>query len=261
MPELIHPTAIVAPEAKLGAGVQVGPYTVIEAGVEIGDGCRIGPFCRFAGPVVIAAGNHFESHCAVGGPPQDLKYDGQPTRLEVGEGNTFREFVTLNRGTPGGGGITRIGSHGLFMAYSHVAHDCQVGDSVIFANAATLAGHVEVADQATIGAFSAVHQFCRVGTHAFLGGFTVATKDCLPYMRTVGSRPAKCYGPNSIGLERKGFSEEARAALKRAWRHLHSSTLTTTQALEQIDAEGLASNPEVALLAEFIRTAERGVVL
>ncbi len=177
MAELIHPTAIVAPEAKLGAGVEVGPYTVIEAGVEIGDGCRIGPFCRFAGPVTIGVGNHFESHCAVGGPPQDLKYGGEPTRLEIGEGNTFREFVTLNRGTPGGGGVTRIGSHGLFMAYAHVAHDCQVGDRVIFANAATLAGHVDVNDEATIGAFSAIHQFCRVGTHAFLGGFTVENKD------------------------------------------------------------------------------------
>ncbi len=261
MPELIHRTAIVAPEAKLGAGVEVGPYTVIEAGVEIGDGCRIGPFCRLTGSTVIGAGNHFESHCAVGGPPQDLKYGGEPTRLEIGDDNTFREFVTVNRGTPGGGGVTRIGSHGLFMAYAHVAHDCQVGDHVIFANAATLAGHVDIEDHSTIGAFSAVHQFCRVGTHAFLGGFTVATKDCLPYMRTVGSRPAKCYGPNSIGLERKGFSEEARAALKRAWRHLHSPSLTTSQALEKIDAEGLASNSEVALLAEFIRTAERGVVL
>lgn len=257
----IHPTAMIDRGARLGEGVEVGPFTVIEAGVEIGDGCRIGPFCRLTGPTAIGPRNRFESHCAVGGPPQDLKYGGEPTRLEIGEGNTFREFVTLNRGTPGGGGVTRIGSHGLFMAYAHVAHDCQVGDHVIFANAATLAGHVEVGDHATIGAFSAVHQFCRVGPHAFLGGFTVATKDCLPFMRTVGSRPAKCYGPNSIGLERKGFPPEVRTALKRAWRYLHAGDLTTTQALQRIHDEGLTDIPEVALLADFIKNAQRGVVL
>jgi len=257
----IHPAAIVDPAAVLGDGVEIGPYAVVEAGVTLGDGCVVGPFCRMAGPAVIGRGNRFESHCAVGGPPQDLKYDGEPTRLEIGDGNTFREFVTLNRGTPGGGGVTRIGSGGLFMAYAHVAHDCHVGDGVIFANAATLAGHVTVADFATIGAFSAVHQFCRVGVHAFLGGFTVATKDCLPFMRTVGSRPAKCYGPNSIGLERRGFSEEVRTAIKRAWRLIHSPKLGLTEALERIEADGLADTAEVRGLVEFIRTSERGVIL
>ncbi len=257
----IHPTAVIHPDARLGEGVQVGPFTIIEAGVEIGDGCSIGPFCRLSGPTLVGPGNRFASHVAVGGAPQDLKYGGEPTRLEIGEGNTFREFVTLNRGTAGGGGVTRIGNHGLYMAYAHVAHDCRVGDHVIFANAATLAGHVEVGDHATIGAFSAVHQFCRVGPHAFLGGFTVATKDCLPFMRTVGSRPARCYGPNSIGLERKGFSREVRTALKRAWRHLHAADLTTSQALERMEEEGLTGVPEVAMLADFIRSAGRGVVL
>ncbi len=257
----IHPTAVVDPAAVLGDSVEVGPWTVIEADVTLGDGCFVGPFCRIAGPTVIGRENRFESHCAIGGPPQDLKYGGEATRLEIGDRNTFREFVTVNRGTPGGGGVTRIGSGGLFMAYAHVAHDCLVGDSVIFANAATLAGHVEIADNVTVGAFSAIHQFCRVGIHAFLGGFTVATKDCLPYMRTVGARPAKCYGPNSIGLERRGFPEATRHALKRAWRFIHSPKLGLTEALERIESEGLIETPEVRTLVDFIRSSSRGVVL
>jgi UDP-N-acetylglucosamine acyltransferase len=196
----------------------------------------------------------------VGSPPQDLKYGGEPTRLEIGDNNVFREFVTLNRGTVGGGGVTQIGNDGLFMAYAHVAHDSQVGSRTIFANAATLAGHVEVADDATIGAFSAVHQFCRVGPFAFVGGYTAATKDCLPYMRTVGARPAKCYGPNLIGLERQGFSEERRRALKLMWRYLHSPKLNTTQALEKIREE-LAGQEDVDLVLEFMDTSQRGVIL
>jgi UDP-N-acetylglucosamine acyltransferase len=256
----VHPTAIVDPGAQVGEGVQIGPYAVIEAGVEIGEGCHIGPHCRLSGPLRVGARNRFESHCSVGAPPQDLKYDGEPTRLEIGDGNVFREFVTLHRGTPGGGGVTRIGSENLLMAYAHVAHDCQVGSRVIFANAATLAGHVVVADDANIGAFSAVHQFCRVGPHGFLGGFTVATKDCLPFMRTVGARPARCFGPNSIGLERKGFSAESRKALKQAWRHLHSSKLNTSQAVERIQEE-LGGQEDVALLLEFMAGSKRGVIL
>jgi UDP-N-acetylglucosamine acyltransferase len=256
----VHSTAVVDASARLGDGVRVGAYAVIEAGVEVGDGCFVGPFCRLTGDTSIGDRNRFESHCSVGAPPQDLKYAGQPTRLEIGNDNIFREFVTLHRGTPGGGGLTRIGDHNLFMAYAHVAHDCFVGARTIFANAATLAGHVEVQDEASVGAFSAIHQFCRVGTHAFLGGFTVATKDCLPYMRTVGGRPARCYGPNSIGLERKGFPEDSRKALKRAWRYLHSPKLNASQALAKIREE-LADQPEVALMLDFIDSAERGVIL
>jgi UDP-N-acetylglucosamine acyltransferase len=257
MGTFIHPTAIVDSEAVLGEGATVGPYTIIEAGVEVGDGCKIGPFCRLSGPTVIGSGNIFESHCSIGAPPQDLKYDGAPTRLEIGSDNVFREFITLHRGTEGGGGVTRIGDSSLFMAYVHVAHDCDVGSFTIFANAATLAGHVEVGDHATIGALSAVHQFTRVGTHAFIGGCSAATKDCLPFMKTVGARPAKCYGPNSLGLERKGFSEESRKALKRAWRLLHSSKHTTTQAVELIRKE-LSGQPEIDHLVHFIDTAGRG---
>lgn len=256
----VHSTAIVDSRAELADDVEVGPFVVIEAGVEVGEACHIGPYCRLAGPLSIGARNRFESHCSVGAPPQDLKYSGEPTRLEIGDGNVFREFVTLHRGTPGGGGVTLIGNDNLLMAYAHVAHDCQVGSRVIFANAATLAGHVDVADDSNIGAFSAVHQFCRVGPHGFLGGFTVATKDCLPFMRTVGARPARCYGPNSIGLERKGFSAERRKALKLAWRYLHSSKLNTSQAIERISDE-LGSQEDVASLIDFIRGSQRGVIL
>ncbi len=260
MATAIHPTAIVNAKAEIADGVEIGPYTIIEDDVSIGSDCRIGPFCRFGKGTFVGARNHFESHCSVGASPQDLKYAGEATHLEVGEDNVFREFVTLHRGTAHGGGITSIGNKSLFMTYAHVAHDCRVGSSTIFANNATLAGHVEVADGATIGGFSAVHQFCRVGVHAFLGGFTAATKDCLPYMRTVGNRPAKCYGPNTIGLERKGFSLEGRTALKRLWRLLRDPKLNTSQAVERIHEE-LGGREEVDVVLDFMDSAERGVIL
>jgi len=256
----IHPTALVDDGAELGADVVVGPYTVVEAGVRVGDGTTIGPFCRLTGMTTIGVGNRFESHCSIGAPPQDLKYAGEPTRLEIGDRNTFREFVTFHRGTPGGGGLTTVGSDGLYMAYVHVAHDCHVGDQVIFANNATLAGHVEVGDYSTVGAITAVHQFCRVGPYAFIGGGSILTKDVLPFMKTVGSRPARCYGPNSIGLERKGFSDDRRAALKSLWRILHDRHLNTSQALARARAE-LAGQPDVDSVLEFIDSSERGVVL
>jgi len=256
----IHPTAIVDPRAELAEDVTIGPYVVIEGEVKLGPGCVVGPFCRLEGPAVIAEGNRFVAYCSIGAPPQDLSYGGEPTRLEIGPQNLFREFVTVHRGTEKGGGVTRIGGYGLFMAYAHVAHDCQVGSHVIFANGGTLAGHVEVGDFATIGAFSAVHQFCRVGPYAFLGGFTVATKDCLPFMKTVGARPARCFGPNTIGLERKGFSPERREALKKAWRVLHNPKLTTSEALARIEVE-LGNQQDVVLLLAFIRSSQRGVIL
>ncbi len=256
----IHSTAIVDPEARLADDVSVGPYTVIEAGVVIGDGSQIGPFCRFGSGTTVGARNRFESHCSIGAPPQDLKYAGEPTRLEIGDDNVVREFVTFHRGTPGGGGVTRIGDGSLFMAYVHVAHDCQVGSKTIFANNATLAGHVEVGDFATVGALSAVHQYSRIGQHAFLGGFTAANKDCLPYMSTVGNRPAKCYGPNTIGLERKGFSPESRKALKQLWRILRDPKLNTSQAVARIRQE-LGGVSEVEVVLEFIESSERGLIL
>lgn len=256
----IHPTAIVDPTAELADGVVVGPYSVIEAGVRIGAASEIGPFSRLGSGTSVGERNRFESHCSIGAPPQDLKYAGEATRLEIGHDNWFREFVTVHRGTPGGGGVTRIGDQGLFMSYSHVAHDCQVGSQTIFANSATLAGHVEVGDFATVGALSAVHQFTRIGQYAFLGAFTGANKDCLPYMSTVGNRPSKCYGPNTIGLERKGFSPERRKALKQLWRILNDSKLNTSQALVRIREE-LGGQQDVDVVLEFIESSERGVIL
>ena len=256
----IHPTALIDPCAELAGGVNIGPYAIVEAGVRVGEGCSIGPFCRLSGSTTIGRGNLFESHCSIGAPPQDLKYDGEPTRLEIGDNNVFREFVTFHRGTAGGGGITRVGSHSLFMAYAHVAHDCQVGSHVVFANGATLAGHVEVEDHSTVGAYSAIHQFCRVGFHAFVGGYTAAPKDCLPFMLTVGARPAKCYGPNSIGLERKGFSEDQRRAIKQFWKYLYSPKYTTAEAIEKARGE-FPGQEDVERLIRFIETSKRGVIL
>jgi len=256
----IHASAVVDPRARLADDVEIGPYVVIEGEVEMGAGCRVGAFCRFEGPTTIGPGNRFISHASIGAPPQDLKFKGDPTRLEIGAGNVFREFVNIHRGTPGGGGVTRIGSRGLYMIGTHIAHDCQVGDEVIFANNGTLAGHVHVGSFSTVGALTAVHQFCRVGDYAFIGGGTIITKDVLPYMKTVGDRPARCYGPNSVGLQRRGFTEERIHALKSAWRFLHNPKLTTSEALARIEAE-LSGAPDAAHLLEFIRESQRGVIL
>jgi UDP-N-acetylglucosamine acyltransferase len=211
------------------------------------------------GATEIGADNRFRPFASIGLPPQDLKYRGEPTRLAVGDRNDFREFVTIHRGTSGGGGVTRIGSDNLFMAYVHVAHDCQVGSHTIFGNAGTLAGHVSVEDWATVNAFSAVHQFCRVGVHGFLGGYSVATKDVLPYSKTVGNR-ACIYGVNAVGLRRRGFSDEQIGAIKKAYRVLLQSRLNTSDALRRLEAEGPFTE-EVRGLVAFIRSSKRGVVL
>jgi UDP-N-acetylglucosamine acyltransferase len=254
----VHPTAIVAPGVVLGEGTSVGPYAVIGESVTLGKGCSVGSHAVLQGPMSAGDGCRFSSFASVGTEPQDLKYKGEATRLEIGARNTFREFVTINRATAGGGGVTTIGDENLFMAYAHVAHDCHVGSRTIFANAATLAGHVTVEDFATIGAFSGVHQFCRVGRHAFIGGYSVITQDALPFIKSVGNRAA-AYGINTIGLERKGFSAETIAALKRAYRILFQSGLNTTQALEKIESE-IPANDEVAYLVSFIRSSERGII-
>jgi UDP-N-acetylglucosamine acyltransferase len=255
----IHPTALVSPSAKLGPGVHVGAYSVIGHEVELGAGTTVAEHVVVDGPTRIGRDNKLFPYSSIGLPPQDLKFHGENTSLEVGDRNVFREFVTIHRGTANGGGITRIGSDNLFMAYAHVAHDCVVGSHTIFANGATLAGHVEIADYATIGAFSGVHQFCRVGPHAFMGGYTVATKDVLPFSKTVGNR-ARIYGVNSIGLTRRGFTSEAVAAIKRAYRVLLQSHLNTSGALARIEAEG-PHTPEVRMMVDFIRGSKRGVVL
>jgi UDP-N-acetylglucosamine acyltransferase len=255
----IDPTAIVHPESNVGEDVEIGAYSIVGRQVTIGNGTVIGPFTRIEGPTAIGERNRFFGQSSIGTEPQDLKFKGEHTQLVIGNDNTFREFVTLNRGTSGGGGITTIGSSNFFMAYSHVAHDCHVGSNVIFANAATLAGHVEVGDFVNVGAFSAIHQFCRVGDYAFLGGFTVATQDVLPYVKTVGNRPAKTYGINTIGLERKGFPRETIEALQKAYRILTRSKLGLEAALSQIDGE-LALYPEARYFAEFVRGAKRGII-
>jgi UDP-N-acetylglucosamine acyltransferase len=254
---LLHPQASIDPSARLGEGVRVGPFAVIGPGVEIGDGTEIGAGAQIQGPTRIGRENRIFPQAAIGFEPQDLKFGGEEVFLEIGDRNQFREFCTVHRGTPKGGGVTRVGNGGLFMTYSHIAHDCQVGDRVIFANNATLAGHVEVHDDATISAFSAVHQFCRVGRHAYVGGFSVVTMDALPFVKTVGQKPA-CYGLNSIGLKRKGFDPESLRRLDEAVRILVRSKLNTGQALERLRAE-LAGEPHVDYLIAFVESAKRGV--
>jgi len=255
----IDSTAIVSPNALLAPDVVVGAYAVIGPNVTIGSGSVIGAFTRVEGPTAIGERNQFYGHASIGGPPQDLKYKGEHTELAIGNDNIFREFVTINRGTTGGGGKTTIGNENFFMAYSHVAHDCHVGSHTIFANNATLAGHVEIADYATIGAFSAVHQFCRVGEHAFVGGGSMITQDVMPYAKTVASRDNRSYGINTIGLERKGFSKETVEALQRAYRILIRSKLRADEALQKIEDE-LGLFPEARYLVEFVRTSKRGII-
>ena len=256
---MIDPTAIISSDAVLAGDVTVGAYALIGPHVTIGSGSIVGPFTRVEGPATIGERNNFYGHASIGGPPQDLKFKGERTALTIGNDNLFREFVTVNRGTAGGGGMTTVGSNNFFMAYAHVAHDCHVGNFTIFANNATLAGHVEVGDYAQVGAFSAVHQFCRVGEHAFIGGGTMCTQDVLPYAKTVAARGNQTYGINSIGLERKGFSKDTIEALQRAYRILVRSKLKLDDALIQIETD-LSNYPEARYLVEFVRGSQRGVI-
>jgi UDP-N-acetylglucosamine acyltransferase len=254
----LHPTAIVHDGAQLGAGTVVGPNAVIGEHVKMGRGCRVGASAVIDGWTEMGEGNEIFPFASIGLIPQDLKFRGEPTRLTIGNRNVFREFVTIHRGTEGGGGLTEIGDHNVFMAYAHVAHDCHVGNHTIFGNAATLGGHVTVEDYATISAFSGVHQFCRVGHHAFIGGYSVITKDALPYAKSVGNR-ARMYGLNTIGLERRKFSRDSISKLRRAFRYLlHSNT---SRALAQIERDPSLHCEEVQYLVDFIRTSSRGVGL
>jgi len=254
----IHPTAIVHPDAVIGAGSTVGPYATIGGQVRIGRDCRIGASAVIDGWTEIGDANEIFPMASVGLIPQDLKFGGERTRLVIGNRNVIREFATIHRGTAGGGGLTKIGDHNLFMAYAHVAHDCHVHNETIFGNGATLAGHVVVEDYANVGAFSGVHQFCRVGSHAFIGGYSVVTKDALPFAKTVGNR-ARIYGLNTIGLVRRKFSPDAIAKLRRAYRYLlHSNT---SRALAQIEQDPTLHCPEVQYVVDFIRTSKRGVGL
>jgi UDP-N-acetylglucosamine acyltransferase len=256
---MIHPTAIISSEASIAYDAEVGPYCVIGPGVTIGKETKVGAHTRIEGPTTIGDRNDFYGFVSVGGPPQDLKYHGEKTSLFIGNDNLFREFVTINRGTAGGGGITTIANHNMFMAYAHVAHDCHIGSHTIFANNATLAGHVEIGDWAQVGAFSAVHQFCRVGEHAFIGGGTMCTQDVLPFTKTVAERHASTFGINSIGLERKGFSKETIEALQRAYRILVRSKLKLDEALSRIEGE-LSNYPEARYFVDFIKQSKRGII-
>jgi UDP-N-acetylglucosamine acyltransferase len=257
----IDASAIVHPSAEIGEGATIGPHVVIGPRVTIGPNCRIGASAVVDGWTEIGEGTEIYPFASIGLVPQDLKFRGEETRLVIGKHNIFREFVTVHRGTRGGGGVTEIGDRNVFMAYVHVAHDCHVGNNTIFGNMATLGGHVTVQDFANISAGSGIHQFCRIGRHAFIGGYSVITKDALPFARTVGSRPARIFGVNAIGLQRRGIPSEVAAKLKRSFRYLLQSKLNTTNALRHIERDRTLSCPEVQFVVDFIRSSERGVIL
>ena len=256
----IDSTAIVHSRAQIGEGTVIGPHAVIGEHVRIGKHCRIGASSVVDGWTEIGDETEVYPFASIGLIPQDLKFRGEQSRLVIGRRNIFREFVTIHGGTVGGGGVTRIGDRNVFMAYVHVAHDCRVGNDTIVGNPATLGGHVAVEDDVNISAGSGVHQFCRVGRHAFIGGYSVVTKDALPYARTVGNR-ARIYGLNTIGLMRRGFAPDVVGKLKRSFRYLLQSKLNTTSALQQIERDQSLACPEVQYLVDFIRTSTRGVIL
>ncbi|MBP9664791.1 MAG: acyl-ACP--UDP-N-acetylglucosamine O-acyltransferase [Pyrinomonadaceae bacterium] len=258
MASFIHETAIVSATAQIGADCFVGPFCTIAQGVTLGEGVRLDSHVAIDGQTIIGDGTHAYPFVSIGYAPQDLKYSGEPTSTEIGKRNQIREFVTIHRGTVAGGGVTRIGDDNLLMAQAHIAHDCQLGNEIIMANAATLAGHVEIADRASIGAYSGVHQFCRIGLEAFVGGYSVVVKDALPYA-TIQGNHAKCYGLNRLGMKRRGYPRGAIDNLNHAFHILLSSKLNTSQALERIRQEISACN-EVDLLLRFIESSKRGVV-
>jgi UDP-N-acetylglucosamine acyltransferase len=255
----IHPHAIVAPGAKLGEGVKIGAFAVLGEDVELGDGCVLHAHAAVQGPAKLGSNNVFHPFSVVGGDPQDYTYRGERTELLAGDGNIFREYVTVSRGTQKGGGRTTLGSSNFFLAYSHVGHDCQIGSHTLFVNGATLAGHVTVEDFATVGAFCPVHQFCRIGRYAYIGAATVITQDVPPFSKIVTERETKSFGINAIGLERKGFSAERLQALKHAYRLLLRSKLNTSQAIAEM-RKSLAASADVRELIAFIESAERGIV-
>ncbi|HEY3381840.1 MAG TPA: acyl-ACP--UDP-N-acetylglucosamine O-acyltransferase [Vicinamibacterales bacterium] len=256
----VDPTATVEPGAVIGAGTVIGQNAFVGRHVRIGKDCKIGASAVIDGWTEIGNENDVSPFVSIGLAPQHLKYAGQPTRVVIGDRNVIREFVTIHRGTVEGGGLTRVGSRNLLMAYAHVAHDCAVENDTILGNAATLGGHVHVEDFANISAFSGVHQFCRVGKHAFIGGYSVVTKDAMPFARTVGNR-ARIYGLNTIGLVRRGYSVETLNKLKRAYRYLLVSKLNTSRAVSRIQADETLVCPEVQYLIDFIRSSHRGVLL
>ena len=257
-PANIHPSAVVSSRARIGRDCHIGPYSIVGDEVELGDGVRLESHCVVDGRTTIGAGTHVFPFVSIGLAPQDLKYKGEPAETRIGKRNHIREFVTIHRGSAGGGMLTQTGDDCLIMAQAHIAHDCKLGDGVIMANAATLAGHVTIEDRANVGAYSGVHQFCRVGREAYIGGYSVVVKDALPFALTVGNH-ARCFGLNTTGMKRRGYSREIIKSLHHAFRLLLSSKLNTSQALEQIK-ELIPDCQEVAELVHFIETSERGVI-
>jgi UDP-N-acetylglucosamine acyltransferase len=255
----IHPQAIVAAGAKLGQGVKIGAFAVVGEEVELGEGCVLHAHAVVQGPSKFGKNNVFHAFSVIGGDPQDYTFGGERVELVAGDGNIFREYVTVSRGTQKGGGKTSLGDDNFFLAYSHIGHDCQVGSHTLFVNGATLAGHVTVEDFATVGAFCPVHQFCRIGRYAYIGASTVITQDVPPFSKIVTERETQNFGINAIGLERKGFSPERMQALKGAYRLLLRSKLNTSQALAEMK-KSLGDSADVQELVKFIEGAERGIV-
>jgi UDP-N-acetylglucosamine acyltransferase len=255
---VIHPQSIIDPAARLGTNVQIGAFSIIGPDVEIGDDCWIGPHVVINGPTKIGKNNRIFQFASIGEAPQDLKYAGEPTHLEIGDRNVIREYVTMSRGTVGGGGITHVGSDSLFMAYVHIAHDCHVGNKVVFANNATLAGHVEVGDNTVLGGFVGIHQFCKVGAGVMMGVGSVALKDVPPFLMVYGN-PAEPNGLNLRGLKRRGASIETIDAMKKAYKTVFRSGLTVAVAAEAL-REPAARFPEVATFLSFVQNAQRGII-
>jgi UDP-N-acetylglucosamine acyltransferase len=255
---LIHPSAIIDPAAIINDGVSIGPYSIIGAGVEIGAGTTIGPHVVLKGPTRIGKDNRIFQFCSVGESPQDKKYHGEVTRLEIGERNVIREYCTIHRGTIQDEGVTRIGDDNLFMAYTHIAHDCVIGDHVTMANAASLAGHVCVADHVILGGFSLVHQFCKLGIHSFSAMGSVISRDIPPYVM-VGGRPTRPHGINSVGLERKGYDAEAVRTIRKAYKLIYKSGLTLEDAIKSLD-EMVAETPAISVMADFLKNTQRSII-
>jgi UDP-N-acetylglucosamine acyltransferase len=254
----IHPTAIIDPTATVPESCTIGPYSVIGANVELGENCELGSHVVVGGPAKIGRDNKIYSCAVIGGDPQDTTYKGEPTQLEVGDRNQIREYVTITRGTVKGGGVTRIGNDVLIMAYTHIGHDCVIGDHAMLVNAATLAGHVTVEEWAVVGALCPVHQFVRIGAHSYVGGGTTITQDVLPYSMTSAERDTHAYMLNKVGLQRRGFSRERIARLHHAFKVLLASKLNTSQALEKLKGEG--EDQDVGALIEFIEASQRGII-
>jgi len=255
----IDTRAEVSSSARIERDVKIGAFAVVGGEVDLGEGCVLEHHAVVQGPARLGRGNHVYPFSVIGGDPQDLTYKGERVSLEIGAANEFREFSTVNRGTVKGGGVTRLGSHNLIMSYAHIGHDCLIGDHTIFVNGGTLAGHVTVEDYATIGAFCPVQQYCRVGKYAYIGAHTVITQDVPPFSKVASPRDSRCYGVNTIGLERQGFSAERIESIEKAYRLLLRSRLNTSQALEKM-RETLASSEDVLSLIRFIESAENGLV-